>query len=303
MKRYEKILLCKHQYMLLILAGLLALIASIVESIMPEMNFYVSCYLSIINVIICYGVISVFFLKKRNKGFFIMKSKDILSASAIALCVALVCYFFQNMIFNLLYVFFDYIPEKYNYLVENITYENNSYSLIGRVVLIFSFGIIIPFFEELFFRFVMLENYNNTSIILRFVLVNFCFVLLHDNIDLMIFVIPLSVVCSLLMHNKRCFVYPFIVHCIVNIVGILEIPLDEIAFSPKYAIQYSEKTTALTNVFFNIIVVAFFTTLLCAIMGQKKEDSINEGVLVKNRDNLSYFFSVGIYFLLQYLAG
>ena len=271
MKRDGMLYLNKYQYMLLIVAGLLAFIVSIAESIMPEEGFYTSCNLSIFNVIICYGVISVFFRKKIGRDFFVITRKGVLSAIAMALCVVFICYFFQNATFNLLYVTSGYIPEKYKILVENVMYEKNNYSTIERIVLIFSFGIITPFFEELFFRFVMLENFEKTSIILRFVMVNFCFVLMHNNIDLMIFVIPLSIVCSLLMHYKRCFLYPFIVHCIVNIVGIMEIPLDEIAFSPQYAIQYGEKVTAMTNVFFDLVIVVFFVTVLRAIMGEKKK--------------------------------
>ena len=292
----------KNRYFIFLIAGLFSVVMSLIQLKIPEKNLYFSCFMSIINVILCYGIVSVFFLKKRKSSYFEFDIKDVLLAVVLGVFTVFICYFFQNAFFNFLYAITGYIPEKYITLVENIIFEENYYSVIERVILVFSFGIITPFFEELFFRFVMLENYEENSLILRMIMVNLCFILMHDDTDLLIFITPLSIVCCWLMHSMRCFLYPFFAHAIVNVVGIMELPIDEVAFSPRYAIEYNEKQTALINGIFNIVLMAFFVFLINLITKRRAKNSKANWINSDIKENVKYFISVLCYLLLQCFA-
>lgn len=288
-------------YLFIPIVAIISLLTTYFESSISNMSFYNSILLNILNLFLCYGIVSIIiFFKDKEvnyflQGFSLLKLVKIL---LIAIFSMLVCYFFQNAIFNFLFAVYGYVPQMYLPLIDNILFEENNYTIFQQISLIICFGIITPILEEFFFRKILQEHFKKVSYILRIIFTTFCFVITHDDLDLMIFVLPMSIFCSLVMHTTGHLLYPIIIHCIINIVGILEIPINEMLFSPRYAIQYNEISVAFSNIIFNLAIVAFFSIIIYMIIPNKNQRNIKEETHILTIDNILFIAASLSYIIL-----
>lgn len=294
-------------YILIPLSAILINAMSYFQQILGEISFYSTILLNILNVVICYGTIFVLYVlfgggaeKSSDK----LTKRICLKYLLMAILVVFVCYFFQNAIFNFLYAAVGYVPEKYSELVENIIFEEMHYNFTKKVALILCYGIITPVFEEIFFREIMQSNFNRVSFPFRFVMTTICFLISHDDYELMFFILPMSIYCSFIMVKTEQLLYPILIHCITNIVGVLELPINEIIFSPRYPIKYGEKNIAWLYGFFNLSVAALFVcfTLLMILKGEKSMNNDNTNHIDKKSvtrlDNIIYLIVSILYIVL-----
>ncbi len=261
------------------LSAILINAVSYFQQALGEISFYNTVLLNILNVVVCYGSVFILYTLFAGKEEQVNDKpviKDCLRYLTVAALVVFVCYFFQNAIFNFLYAAWGYVPEKYLDLVENVMFEDMHYNFTKKMALILCYGIITPILEEVFFRKIMQSNFSRVSFPLRLVMTTACFLMSHDDYELMIFILPMSIYCSLIMAETGQLLYPILIHCIINIAGILELPINEIVFSPRYPIKYGEKNTAWFYGFFNISATALFVCVTMVLLFKEGKRTHND---------------------------
>lgn len=161
-------------YALIPLSAILINATSYFQQTLGEITFYQTVLLNILNVVVCYGSVFILYTFLSGKEEQVNAKpgmKDCLRYLAVAAFVVLVCYFFQNAIFNFLYAAVGYVPEKYLELVENVVFEDVHYNLTKKMALILCYGIITPVLEEVFFRKIMQSNFSKVSFLFHIILI------------------------------------------------------------------------------------------------------------------------------------
>lgn len=260
----------KEKYYLVPLAAIINIVLVYTEQRIwgGTPNFYLSVFISIFNSVLCYGVVlfrtgdnSIWKQPGKKLSF-----EDVIRSFLAAIFVVIACYYFQNLYFNLAYSMTGYVPEKYMNLSGNVFLVDSHHTLKETVIMCLAFGVVIPIYEEIFFRGLLYNSYPKVSGFARFLITNICFLLSHEEADLMIFILPMSIACMLCAAITGGIIASCILHCVVNIIGILKIPVGEFVFSPKYPIRYQERGVAVTNSFFCFIIVLIAVIVISRLL-------------------------------------
>ncbi len=274
MNRQKKI----GKYFLIISSFVLYFISVTVGNIFADGTFYNGIVLSLLVSFFSYGLITIIYDKiyeEKRDNTINFKITEVFRIVIVATLALFVCYFFRNGVFCILYGVQGYVPEEYLPLVENIVYEHVEYSIYKKVVLIVVIGIAIPIMEELFFRYFLQDGFKEIPYVYRFVAVNVCFVFLHKELDSMLLILPMSILCSLLLYKTKSLWYSIFIHCLVNIIGVVECPVNKGIFSPEYVIKYGEVDVAYRFAICNIFVSGLLVIAILLIVKKKKKEVID----------------------------
>lgn len=295
-----------YNYCLIPMVGVLNILISYVEMyFISSLNTIMASIIVLINSIVCYGFISFVLLRDefREKELGKPHLRPLVKGILVAVCTIGICYMFQNMVFNAAYALNGFIPEEYLDLVSDVKYGKESHLFLEMLFLCFSFGIIAPIYEELFFRKILLARFREVSLVLRLIMSNVCFILMHEDVELRIFVIPLSIICSLVVIKGNVWV-AMLTHCAVNLVGILKIPIGENFFSVAYPIKHNDPRTAMTSAFFCCVICLVLFWFICWLLfDDKKEKSTNRekwGIAIRGKENIYYFVSCLLFIVLAF---
>ena len=96
-----------------------------------------------------------------------------------------------------------------------------THSTINILVLIISSGLIGPIYEEILFRYILLnklKNFNNPK--LAILINSLIFALIHFNIPKIIYAFLLGLIINITYHKRKNILYPIIIHSSANITAI-----------------------------------------------------------------------------------
>ena len=271
------------KYFLIIGSFVFSFILITVGNIFADGTFYNGIVLSLLMSFFSYGLIAIIYDKlyeEKREDTIKLKITELFQIGIIAALALFVCYFFRNGVFCILYSIQGYVPEEYLPLVENIVYEDVECSIYKEVVLVVVMGIAIPIMEELFFRYFLQDGFKEIPYIYRFVAVNVCFGFLHKELDSMLLILPMSILCSLLLYKTKSLIYPIVIHCLVNIIGVMECPMNKGIFSPEYVIRYGEVEVAYRFAICNIFISGLLVMAILLIVGKKKKEVADQQVKV-----------------------
>ena len=262
---------CYIRYCLIPMAAILDIIMFWIESFIVRVpNFALTILFSIINSMVCYGSVSLYGAQGMKRADTIKLSGSAIKKILIVpICALIACCVFRNLIYNLAYAIGGYVPERYLNLVSNIIYEEKHYNFRQYVFVIICFGILVPIYEELFFHF-FLNNFKEVSVLLRFIMMNLCFIFSHEGVDSILYVLPMSIICSIVAVSSGEIIYCMLIHCFVNIIGILKFPIDEFFWGAGYAIKYNEVMLAFRNGFFCAVLLVLLFMVIHIVLQNTK---------------------------------
>ena len=163
-----------------------------------NLHYIINNYIPYIMIIVTISLI--IYLYKKNKR---TESKIITSyiLPYISIGISLSC--FLNMLI-------------FKYLI-----ISNSHSTINILVLIISSGLIGPIYEEILFRYILLnklKKFNNAN--LAIFINSLIFALIHLNPPKMIYALFLGFFLNITYHKKNNILYPIIIHSSANITAL-----------------------------------------------------------------------------------
>lgn len=264
------------KYLLIMASFVLSFLSAGLASVFADGTFYNGIIISLGVSFACYGVVAMLYTRlyekngENREGLVWSDSYKVVLCAVISLCV---CYFFQNGIFCLLYGLNGYVPDVYLPLVENVVFEEPHYNSYKIIVLVLSMGIAIPIMEEMFFRKFLIEGFREIPVGYRLAASNICFVFLHDHFDSMILIVPLSVLCSVLLYRTKKVIYPIVMHCVLNTVGVLDLPINKEIFSPEYIIVYKETELAFLFAGCNLVIAGLLVVAIMLIVEKGKKEN------------------------------
>jgi len=288
------------------MVGVLNILISCIEMyFLSKPSTVIASIIILINSILCYGIVSIIILRDEYKKTELGKLhvNSFTRGILVALSTIGVCYIFQNLVFNTAYAINGFIPEEYVDLVGDVKYGKESQSSLELIFLCVSFGVVAPIYEELFFRKILLARFKEVSIVLRLIMSNICFILMHEDFELRVFVIPMSIICSLVVIKGKVWM-AMLTHCAVNLVGILKIPIGETFFTVAYPIKHNDPRTAIISAFFcGVICLVLFWFVGWLLFDKSRERWVNNMKCKKaigKKENAFYFLSCLIFILLSF---
>lgn len=299
----------KEKYFLIPLAAVLMSVLTMAQIILfPNRDFLTLVLVSVIDSIVCYGTVSIIGMKEKGTIFRTQKYfGEIIQLLLIVGLTVITCYFLQSLFFNWSYGLFEIVPEEFRPAAGIEFYEEIEYENWQKFILCLSFGLVIPIYEELFFRGLLIKGYGKVSRRILLIFSTFVFVMSHEDIDLKVFVLPLSIVCADLVLRNHSLWKPIVVHAAVNIVGILKLPVSDKLFSAEYPIHYGERATALTNGLFCLLIVGICGIGLAGLLrGGQMASAVTEEKEIpayKNIHNYLYIGACVAYVVLLYVTG
>ncbi len=167
----------------------------------------------------------------------------------------------------------------------DITNDSNisDTTLAQFVVLAMSNVVVGPMMEELFFRKVFIRRYGGVYGIISCIFSTVTFVLIHSIYEQMIYIIPLSAICSVLYYKTGNVVYSVVVHSIINFIGLLYPPIRNTVFSITNISEMANERQLITNIIGSMLVMAISVLLMVLwfeFAFRKNEDKIEK---TKNR--------------------
>lgn len=143
------------------------------------------------------------------------------------------------------------------------------------VISVISVGIITPIFEEMYFRKTIIGGISNVHPVCLVVASVFCFLLMHRNLEQIVYIMPMAIYVSIIYIKTYNIKYCVLTHMIINCVGIFWEPKEFPLFSWKEVLLKDDKTFSL------ICIVGLIMCIVVLMLGLRY---VNEVLKIRKEE-------------------